>query len=302
MEEQTSISELDGAERYSLATYTRADNASPLIFACSYADFLSIDLSQFAIVAVTGNSMGWYTALACCQVIAVDNAINIVNAMGKLVHEYQVGGQIVYSLVDDEWRKVPDVRKDLFQLVDEINSRDDCEIHRSIELGGITVLAGTEKALELLEKEGPRGPGRFPIRLENHGAYHSPLMQSVSEKARNMFPAQQFNNPSIPIVDGRGKVWRPHASDSVALWDYTFGAQVTTTYDFSAAIQVAVREFAPDCIIALGPGDSLGGPIGQSLCAIDWRGIGTKQIFSEIQENLPFVLSMGRVEQRSLAA
>src|SRR3712207_8209358 len=53
--------------RSTLFPYTtlfRSDIASPLIFAASYADFLAIDRSRFDVAAVTGNSMGWYTALA----------------------------------------------------------------------------------------------------------------------------------------------------------------------------------------------------------------------------------------------
>ncbi|HST35013.1 MAG TPA: ACP S-malonyltransferase, partial [Allosphingosinicella sp.] len=44
---QPTISELDGAERYSPGLHTRGDIASPLIFTASYADFLSIDRSRF---------------------------------------------------------------------------------------------------------------------------------------------------------------------------------------------------------------------------------------------------------------
>lgn len=40
---QPTLSELDGAERFSPALHTRGDIASPLIFAASYADFLAID-------------------------------------------------------------------------------------------------------------------------------------------------------------------------------------------------------------------------------------------------------------------
>jgi [acyl-carrier-protein] S-malonyltransferase len=39
------------------------DNASLLIYACALADFAAIDRDRFEVVAVTGNSMGWYLAL-----------------------------------------------------------------------------------------------------------------------------------------------------------------------------------------------------------------------------------------------
>ncbi len=61
---QPTITELDGAERFSPALHTRGDIASPLIFTSSYADFLAIDRSRFEIIAATGNSMGWYSTLA----------------------------------------------------------------------------------------------------------------------------------------------------------------------------------------------------------------------------------------------
>src|SRR5690349_24339819 len=57
---QPSLSELDGAQRFSVAEHTRGDNASALIFAATLGDFLSIDRGKIDIVAVTGNSMGWY--------------------------------------------------------------------------------------------------------------------------------------------------------------------------------------------------------------------------------------------------
>jgi hypothetical protein len=45
---QETVSALDGADRHTLARHTRGDNASPLIYACAYADFLSIDRERLA--------------------------------------------------------------------------------------------------------------------------------------------------------------------------------------------------------------------------------------------------------------
>ena len=59
---QPSLKSLDDAERYSVATHTRGDNASLLIHACAYGDFQAIDRDRFEIAAITGNSMGWYIA------------------------------------------------------------------------------------------------------------------------------------------------------------------------------------------------------------------------------------------------
>jgi hypothetical protein len=102
------------------------------------------------------------------------------------------------------------------------------------------------------------------------------------------------------MVDGRGHIWRPLASAPRALHDYTFVHQILETYDFTRAIQVAVREYAPDRIILLGPGDTLGGAIAQALIAIQWRGLRSKADFQEMQAADPFLISMGREDQRGL--
>jgi hypothetical protein len=72
------------------------------------------------------------------------------------------------------------------------------------------------------------------------------------------------------------------------------------TYNFTRAIQVCVQEFAPDCLIIPGPGNSLGGVAAQALIDIQWQGLNSKQAFLQRQKNDPFILSMGLSEQRHL--
>jgi hypothetical protein len=62
-----------------------------------------------------------------------------------------------------------------------------------------------------------------------------------------------------------------------------------------------VKEYAPDRVILLGPGDTLGGAIAQALIAIRWQGLGSKQDFQAVQaSDAPLLLSMGRADQRAL--
>jgi [acyl-carrier-protein] S-malonyltransferase len=299
---QPTISALDGAERFSMATYSRGDIASPLIFTASYADFLAVDRSRYDIAAVTGNSMGWYTALACADVVTLEHGFSIVDAMGEHSQAGEPGGQVLLSVVDEEWHEVPGLRENLLGLVETIGSRPDCALHVSIELGGMIVFAGNDAGLDDLLAEAPHTPGREPLRLVNHGPFHSPLMQGSSERASARLPANWFGAPGAPMIDGRGHVWRPLASSPDALWRYTFVTQILETYRFTRAIQVAVREHAPDRIILLGPGDSLGGAIAQALIAIEWKGLRSKRDFQEMQASSPFLLAMGREDQRALVA
>ncbi|MDT9600345.1 ACP S-malonyltransferase [Sphingosinicella rhizophila] len=296
---EPTVSDLDGADRYSVGTYSRGDVASPLIFTAAYADFLDIDRSRFDIAAVTGNSMGWYIALACAGAVDMERGFAIVDAMGDNSQAGAPGGQVLVSLVDEDWREVPGLRASLGALAEEIGGRPDHALFLSIDLAGMLVFAGNEAGLAALLAERPDMPGREPLRLANHGPFHSRLMQESSNRALARFTPEWFDTPEIPMVDGRGHIWRPFASKAEDLAAYTFATQILETYDFARAIQVAVREHAPDRIILLGPGDTLGGAIAQALIGIQWLGLRSKSDFQDLQVSRPFLLSMGREEQRA---
>ena len=294
------VSELDGAERFSPALHTRGDIASPLIFACSFADFLAIDAKRFDVAAVTGNSMGWYTTLAVAGAVGAEQGFEIVDAMGENSQAGEPGGQVLLTVVDEEWREVPGLRGELLGLAQAIDSRPECALHVSIELGGMIVFAGNEAGLAALLAEAPPTPAREPLRLVNHGPFHTPLMTGSSERALSQLPSDWFGSPEVPMIDGRGHIWRPFASERGALHRYTFDTQILETYGFTRAVQVAVKEYAPDRIILLGPGDTLGGAIAQALIAIQWRGLRSKRDFQEMQGANPYLISMGREDQRAL--
>lgn len=298
---QPTISELDGADRFSPALHTRGDIASPLIFTSSYADFLAIDRSRFDVAAVTGNSMGWYTALAVAGAVNLEHGFSIIDAMGENSQQGEPGGQVLITLVGDDWQEAPGLRAGLAETVAAIHGRDGASLYVSIDLGGMIVFAGNEAGLAALVAEAPAGPGREPLRLVNHGPFHTPLMQGSSDRALASLPVDWFGSPDVPMIDGRGQIWRPHAVNAETLRRYTFATQILETYDFTHAVQVAVKEYAPDRIILLGPGDTLGGAIAQALIAIRWQGLASKQDFQAVQaSDAPFLLSMGREDQRTL--
>ncbi len=295
---QKTVSELDGAARFSGATHTRGDNASPLIYACAYCDFLSIDRSKIDVVAVTGNSMGWYIALACAGALEPLGGLEVVNTMSTLMQESLIGGQLIYPFVDDEWVPVQQQRDKIESKILEIDARQDAVLSVSINLGGMYVLAGNEAGLSAFESEMPRLQESFPMRLPNHAAFHSKLQRSVAAKGREELSESLFLQPQLPLVDGRGAIWNPQASDLTALYDYTLGHQVSETYDFSKAIRTAALEFMPDMFIVLGPGTTLGGATAQSLLLANWRNMNKKSEFKAVQNAQPVLASMGMPEQR----
>ena len=296
---QDTLADLDGAKSYSIARHTRGDNASALIYTCSLLDFQAIDREAVEIVAVTGNSMGWYSALACAGALSAANGFRVVNTMGMLMQESLIGGQLIYPFVSDDWQNDAGRKAELLNTVADIDAQPEMTLGLSIDLGGMLVLAGDEAGLAAFEAAVPPVQGRFPLRLANHAAFHTALQKPVSQAGREKLAAGMFGQPELPLIDGRGAIWWPQAVDPSALWDYTTAHQVTEPYDFTRAIRTAAHEFAPDLFIITGPGTTLGGAVAQSLIISQWKEMRSKDDFQARQQAEPLLASMDMAEQRT---
>lgn len=288
---EPTISELDNATTFSPGIHTKGENASTLIYACSYADFQSIDLTKNEIVAVTGNSMGWYLALAFAGALDWASAFDVINTMGSMMKEKIIGGQIIFPTVDGDWRKSQELKDIVAKTIERARAAGG-EVYPSINLGGYAVIGGDSTGLSFMMKSLPKIEN-YPFQLVNHAAFHTPLLKSTSERAFQVLPQELFNLPRLPLVDGQGRIWQPYSADVEALYRYTLYTQVVDTYDFTKAVTVALKEFAPDKLVLLGPGNSLGGSIGQILVENKWQSIASKADFSARQKLDPFLISMG---------
>ena len=297
---QMTVSQLDGADKYTPSVHMTGDNASALIYACAMADFAAIDREKFDIVAVTGNSMGWYLALACAGIVDLAGGARLVNNMGGIMHQHGAGGQIVWSICDDNWILQEDKLLFINNLMIEASIISEVSIYISIRLGGMIVFAADEAGLKWLMERLPKDD-RFPLRLMHHAAFHSPLLNHIVPMARAENPLNDFGVGEIPAIDGQGRIWSPRAFNRDAIYAYTLGAQLTDSYDFTRAVQVAAAEFAPDTVIVLGPGTTLGAPVAQALIASGWRGLSSKADFQARQQGEPILISMGMAEQRAWA-
>jgi len=128
-----------------------------------------------------------------------------------------------------------------------------------------------------------------------HGPYHTPLVQSVADRARERLSRLEYRAPRITLIDGRGAQFTPWSTDVSELVEYTLGTQVVTPYDFTRSVRVALREHAPDHLVCPGPGNTLGGVCGQILIAEGWRGIHSRVDFDRVQAgDSPILISMRR--------
>ncbi|MBL8861931.1 MAG: ACP S-malonyltransferase [Planctomycetes bacterium] len=290
------LAELDRAAKFDRKVHLHPANVSPLIYLVSMLDAAAVQAEHRA-VAVAGNSLGWYTALAVGGALSFEDGFRLVQEMSRLQHEHQEahgGGQVIFPLVGEDWRRDP-ARE---EAVEAAVASSGGEAFPSIRLAGLAVLAGSDAGIAHLKSTLPKvksGSNQYPIQLEQHGPYHTPLVSGVAERARATLSHLAFTRPRVTLIDGRGVRFSPWSTDVDALRSYTLGPQIVEPFDFGLSIRVALREHAPEHLVCPGPGNTLGGVVGQALVAEGWRGIRDKEDFTRVQEGAqPVLVSMRR--------
>ena len=291
------IRELDAKDKFSSKFHVAGENSSLLTATASFSDFEQIS-TNYDIVAVCGNSMGHYTALGLSGALSTKETFELIDTMGGYQENNQIGGQLIYPITHDDWTIDPVKQNMIHNICDVIP-----DLYVSIFLGGNVVLGGTKQALDTAIKKLPtiqNGTHQFPLLLPLHSAFHTPLLETTSQQAQFDLQNIHIQQPHIPIIDGQGKIWRPHSSDLTQLWKYTLTHQVTKTYDFTKMIRTGLRNFAPDVFICLGPTNSIGSAVAQVCIEETWWDIRTKTDFLQHQNQSPTILSFDRPEQLSL--
>ncbi len=295
------VTALDGAERYSNRLHVAGEHASLLTAACSLADAAELDRTRYEVVGVVGNSMGFYTALAVAGALPIEDAVRLIDTMGAYQEANVQGGQILYPLVDEAWRPSSEMR-DRIEVALRTARDAGHGAWWSIDLGSYAVLGGDEEGCRHLLAALPpeiRGPRTFPVRLPLHSAFHTPLLADTSRRALDDLDDLQWRAPHTDLVDGRGVVHRPLRASPSGLRDYTLGAQVVDTFDFRAAVRTALHHCGPEVVVALGPGNALGGPLAALLVQDGWGGVRSRAALEARQADDPVLLSFGLPDQRA---
>lgn len=290
------VSALDAAAAYAPELHVAGEHASLLTFACTAADLAAIDPARVEVIGVTGNSMGFYTALYAAGALELLDAARLVETLGAYQAGRVIGGQLVYPLVGDDWRPSPALAVAVAEALRAPG------VYTSIRLGGAIVLgadaAGLAEARRILPPL-ERGGVRYPLELPLHSAFHTPLMAETSARAGADLADLAIRSPAITLVGGDGVVHRPWA-DPAALLYYTLGPQIVAPFDLELAIATVLGELGPDAVVLPGPGDNLGGAIAQILIGRRWRGLRDRRDFLEAQAgDRPIVLAMSRPDQRA---
>lgn len=272
---QPTVRELDAAAQFRPGLHLDGENAAELIY---FATLLHLQQLQarYRIVAVAGNSLGWYTALPASGALEPLAGWRLVTTMAALQKQVP-GGQILTTAVGDDWRPDATLGGAIDAALANVLARGDEHFcARSIRLGGHEVLAGTEPAMAALLAELPKvklGEREFPFRLAGHGPFHTQLCEGVAAAAAEQLADLPIAEPRVHLIDGFGNVHSPWSADPRELRDYTLQAQVLETFDFTAAVRTAIREFNPDVLLCAGPGQSLRAPVGHVVVREGFRGV-----------------------------
>lgn len=278
-QQRPTLREIDGAEKFRPGLHLEGENAAELIYFGTMAQLEHLR-ERYRIVAVAGNSLGWYTALPASGALDPTSGWRLVATMAALQKQVK-GGQVLTTTVDEDWQDNVQLRVAVMAVLHALQDRGEetfCDY--SIRLGGHEVLAGTEAAITELLTHLPKvkvGDREFPFRLAGHGPFHTKLCAAVSEQAQQLLADLPMRAPDCHLIDGFGNVHSPWSADPKELLRYTTTQQVLETFDFSACVRTAMREFQPDVLLCAGPGGSLRAPVGHCVLREGWRGVKDKK-------------------------
>lgn len=283
------------------ADHVAGEHASLLTATCSLADLADLDRDRYEVVGLCGNSMGWYTALGAADGLPMHDAMHLIETMGAWQAGNVRGGQLLYPVADDDWRPDP-ARLAAIEAAIASARAAGHGAWWSIRLGGHAVLGADDAGLKHLLAHLPKiegGPRTFPLQLPLHSAFHTPLLAATRDRAIAELSDLDWRPPAIPLTDGRGYTFRPFSADPLALCAYTLDHQVVETFDLEASVTSALAHCAPDVVIALGPGNPLGGPLARIIVQSGYFALRSRSAFEARQATDPVLLSFGLGPQRA---
>ena len=174
------------------ALLTRTDNLQPALMVVNLGCCMLLQESGVPMHAVAGHSLGEFSALYAAGVLDPHDTLRLVVERGRLMHE-------VASTLDGGMLAVKDLDIGILEPIIADIARThavgiaNCNTPVQTAISGDR--AGLARAAEALAARG----GRI-VPLNVSGPWHSPLLQSASERFVEVLRGVRFHDARVPVV------------------------------------------------------------------------------------------------------
>lgn len=211
--------------------------AQPALFALEYA------LAQLWMAwgiqprALVGHSIGEYVAACLAGVFALEDALALVAARGRLIQRLPPGAMLSVHLLERELAPLLDLGLSL----------------AAVNAPGLCVVAGplnrVERAQALLEQRGVNH-----TRLHTSHAFHSTLVEPVVSTFVELVSRISLQAPRLPYLSNLTGTW---ISAELATDPAYYGRHLRQTVQFARCLEVLAQD-PKRILLEVGPGKTLG--------------------------------------------
>ena len=256
-----------------MAELTQTQNTQPALMAMSMAVLSTLtkefDYKTDSVAFVAGHSLGEYSALCAAGVMTLSDTARLLRARGQAMAEAALNNEGTMAVVLGlDFDTVAQIAKDAGVAVANDNSIGQIVLSGSLD--------GIEKAKELAGVAGAKRVLSIPV----SGAFHSPLMQSASDKMKEQIQSSLMNTPNIPVV--MNVVAEP-VTDVAQIKDLLV-RQITGTVLWTDTVKFFARQ-GVEQVVELGAGKVLAGLVKKTEPQMAAVSLGDKTSIEDFVKN-----------------
>ena len=235
---------ISSEEKMAMTAYVQ-----PALLTCSVGIYECYKTKEGAPVAVTGHSLGEFSALVAAGAISLEQAVALVHQRGKLMQEAVPSG---------EGAMVAVLGLDLEKVTAFVEGREDIWL-ANINAPTQIVLAGSSEAVDLalapLKEAGAKRCVKLPVSVPSH----CPLMQPAAEKFAAELKQISWQNPAIPVIQNTTGETAKDLNELVELLE----RQLVFPVRWTQCLQSITSRYPGAQLVEAGPGRVLSGLVRQ---------------------------------------
>ena len=224
---------------------TKTINTQPAIFLMSIALLKSLEQKNtlFEPVVSCGLSVGEMAAIVSAGALTVDQGVRCIRKRAEFMDKAAQGKRgTMSSVIGLDVDKIRVACEEAGCYVANLNTTQQ------------TVISGEPASIEKAEELCRRSGARRVIRLKVSGAFHTPLMDSASDRFTEVLHKEEFHQPNIPIVSN---VDATYTTDPERIRD-NLAKQMKVSVRWLDSI-LQIKDQGVDTFIEIGPGRVLKG-------------------------------------------